>query len=177
MGLSDTEIIYQTILSKIPSKIIDLKNVSLVYLHSIETLVNDQSSESLNAIVFYGFKDSKNQSNNFKYYIDFMEELIPNLVKPKTLVILLNNNLSVDYDIISVYKYAWSKKFLHFSIVQRYSSVVTKEQNCIFHYYNPFYKIIDKKDFHVRMETFSDKLGNVNGYDFKLGLISADKYY
>lgn len=173
---SNTEMIYQTILRGIPANIIDLKNISLSRSHSIKSLGVNQSSESLNAILFSGLDDPINQMNNLRAYIDFIEELHPNSAKPKILAILLNNGSLLAYEIESMYKYAWSKKFLDFSIVEKYFNFLSKEHNCIFHYYNPFYEIIDKKHFHTRMELFPNKLRDVNGCVFKLGLISTDAY-
>lgn len=96
-----------------------------------------------------------------KIFVELISSLVPVEGKPKCLVILSKFNASSDVDLKTTLEFAWSHKFLDFSIlsINHGDSLF----NVIYHF-NPFYSKMYKNIFNKSVKIFPKKLSNVNKY-------------
>lgn len=137
-------------------------------------------SESLNIILYDTLDDVLDESelNRLKDFIDIVDLWFAKLMRPKCLVIMINNKLPAKNYFNSLFKYAWKKKFMDFSVAEIGLVNVSRANNCIINSYNPFCSVFTETSFDgtTPLEIFPDKLRNANGYKLKLGVVSSDMF-
>lgn len=135
-----------------------------------QELFNDPRYMSFNIILidkyFY-------QEKTFKRVIDFLALFSPIQWRQKILLISLDNYSPLDSTLKAVFEYAWSKKFLDFTIIGQNSKFFDLN-DCAIQYKNPFKNEIFSEKFGLKTNIFPDKLDNVHGHTLKLAVISAD---
>ena len=152
-----TNVMLEKVLQSIPSVTMNLEDISSIYSNTSELNFNPAT---FNVILCGDF-----DVENFRSTIDIIAELDSVNPRPKTLLIFHSYNFSSSSSTKEVLEYAWDKKFLDFTIM---------DEHCTIQYYDPFTDRIITHPFTVDVELFPNKLSNVNGYDFKIGVISSN---
>uniref|UniRef100_A0ABD2VSL3 Uncharacterized protein n=1 Tax=Trichogramma kaykai TaxID=54128 RepID=A0ABD2VSL3_9HYME len=112
---------------------------------------------------------NKNNYNDYKSYIDIYDKLYPNKRRPRTLVILTDQDYDSDGSIKNLLQYGWTKKFLDVSLVE-------ERHHCILQEYNPFIDTLSSHDLaDLCSKLFPDKLINANGYKISVGVVTQDQ--
>lgn len=109
---------------------------------------------------------------NFRSFFDFFTELSSKFAHPKCLLICLNCRKESGGLFKSILQYAWSKKFLDFSIID----VSEETDESFLHYMNPFYDVIMRQNFTKDVIIFPDKLQDGNGYPLRLPFYNFPKF-
>ncbi|KAL7308005.1 hypothetical protein TKK_0000093 [Trichogramma kaykai] len=136
-----------------------LSNVSLVS----HFYLDNQSSINITLV------KNKNNYNDYKSYIDIYDKLYPNKRRPRTLVILTDQDYDSDGSIKNLLQYGWTKKFLDVSLVE-------ERHHCILQEYNPFIDTLSSHDLaDLCSKLFPDKLINANGYKISVGVVTQDQ--
>ena len=161
--------IFQEVLRETPAVIIDLKDTC--ENTSTATLLTNSTNISINVIFIC---EVNTLFENVKCYIDFIKWGFPKSERPKLLVISPSDNLISQFDIGKVLKYAWSAKFLDFTIINKHFSHNLYKFICTSQFYNPFNESIVTKILRKNDQIFPDKLIDVNGYNFSMGVIWQD---
>lgn len=106
--------------------------------------------------------------NIFHYFV----KISPVAMRPKCLLILYNETENVpNYVLKNILSYAWSLKFLDFSIINLNSS-----DKILFLNYNPFNKSFKEKSSENLTVIFPDKLINANNYRLKLPMFNSPPF-
>ena len=103
---------------------------------------------------------------NFKNYIDFIDTVFSFYQRPKCLILFINNKQSTEDFLKIILRYAWSKKFLDFTIMELDTQYAEKTDvfSPNLYYLNPFLDTLTKVVVDSNIEIFPDKLNNLNGY-------------
>lgn len=171
--------IIQKVARKIPSVFIELEKFNNIFHEgrslNLSALKCERFPQFLNVILYYEFHDALQTSelNDIKMSIHTISELWSvKLTRPKCLLIRINFSKSTVNDSYSNFllEYAWKKKLLDFSILE------IRSNSCAIKSYNPFYNTFIRKTFDssVPFQIFPNKLGNLNGYELKVGVVSSD---
>uniref|UniRef100_A0ABD2VSN5 Ionotropic glutamate receptor C-terminal domain-containing protein n=1 Tax=Trichogramma kaykai TaxID=54128 RepID=A0ABD2VSN5_9HYME len=111
---------------------------------------------------------NENDYDNYKNYIDIYDKLYPNKRRPRTLVILTDQDYDSDGSIKNLLQYGWTKKFLDVSLVE-------ERHHCILQEYNPFIDTLTRHNLDsLASKLFPDKLINVHGYKISIGVVTQD---
>lgn len=166
---------YKIISNQTASITIDLNNI--YQQNSLSTIPKSHDPTyyaSSIVILFHGSYDARNdQFSNLKYFIDSIAALHTTLKRPKILVILLDTDLVSEQSLKNIFEYAWSKNILDFSVASESVNVLPNYRDCVLQYFNPFYDIMRKVPINSEVQIFPDKLSDVNGHDFKIGMITV----
>ena len=108
-----------------------------------------------------------NHHNNF--YLNHINYIVENIlarlspipVRPRCLVILFSDNVAAENKWIHISSYAWSLKFLDFTIVQ------VNSDDTIISNYNPFNNSYNIEYLTQEIDIFPDKLSNMYKYPLK----------
>ncbi|KAL7308004.1 hypothetical protein TKK_0000092 [Trichogramma kaykai] len=112
---------------------------------------------------------NENDYDNYKNYIDIYDKLYPNKRRPRTLVILTDQDYDSDGSIKNLLQYGWTKKFLDVSLVE-------ERHHCILQEYNPFIDTLTRHNLDsLASKLFPDKLTNVHGYKISVGVVTQDQ--
>ena len=159
-SLPRTNVLLRKALQSMPYVTMDLEDISAIYSN---TSILSFNLATLNVILFGEFN-----FQNVRSIINLMVDLDNVNPRPKTLLIFHSYNISSSSSTKAILEYAWTKKFLDFTII---------DESCTIQYYNPFtYRIITRP---LKMDTmaFPNKLSNTNGYKFRVGKISRDMIF
>ena len=143
-----TNVMLKKLLQSIPSVTMNLEDISSIYSNTSELNFN---LATFNVILCGEFN-----VQSLRSIIDIIVELDSVNPRPKTLLIFHSYNFSSSSSTKEVLEYAWDKKFLDFTIMN---------EHCAIQYYRINYLLLP------------NKLSNVNGYDFKIGVISTNAEY
>lgn len=160
--LDEQDFVIQQLNGKIPCETVNLEKLfSNQDNRSVTPVFSNLRHITLN-IVFHsvGYKSAQ-------YLIDMIIQLSPYRPRTQCLIILFNNNYSSETEVESIFRYAWSKKFLNFSILE-VNSNGKNSGGSIFYTLNPFVDLITKTLMNSNVTFFPDKLTNVRGYPLKL---------
>lgn len=148
-------------ISTIPSIVLDVRIVKSVDTSVFQIL----RSSSLHLIITSNLKVVEK-------FVDFLVQLSPKSVRPKCLVIFLKpNSLTViKSDPKKIISYAWSKKFLDFSIID------ASGRNLTIYDWNPFLETFNNVELLQSVKIFPQKLQNVNGHRIKLPIYHDPPY-
>ncbi|KAJ8664885.1 hypothetical protein QAD02_006547 [Eretmocerus hayati] len=152
---------------KTPNMIIDLDNaVALNRLHECE----DRRIMDFSIIMEF---DSDNVLRRIYNILDVLSQVLPKKKRKRTLVVLAGEFVPAVMK-TQIFSYAWSKKFLDFSLVTRdyHESQATHE--FLFTHYDPFRNVITEELITNKTNFFPEKLRDVNGYNLTLAVSSKD---
>lgn len=146
--------------------------VDLEQLHcnaSIFQLVVFSYPRKLNFyVVVYPSIDLMTNLSKFKLSLDLMVDIAPRPTRPRLLLILFGYETLPKTLIESVLLFAWSRKFLDFTIIDQFS--VT------YHYYNPFLQRYFFDSYVQGVNLFPNKLSNLYGYRLKAAATNNPPY-
>lgn len=157
----------------IPNIIIDYQN--LTNNGYAKMITNNPRSTTL-FIIIECFKEAFNTSRTFET-AKVIKEVTSSKMRPKCLVIHLYETKHVSgYE--NLLRKAWSYLFLDFSIIEVYSSQMTKDAKeiQILHYFNPFSDKCLKQRFLSILQLFPKKLHDLKGYELKVGTYHRPSY-
>ena len=169
--------IFQQIIQEVPSVVIDLAKSPIPSDYKPLALPGFRNPRHVTLyLVIHREVSNSNSSTNLNAFFDFFVKLQPHYTQPKCLVILLSDKISNTY-IRSVFKYAWAKKFLDFSILDvNADHHATINTIPLLHYYNPFYGIFHREYFNSNFLIFPDKLYDGNGNSLKVPIFHFSPY-
>ena len=96
--------------------------------------------------------------------------------RPKTLFVVYQNSRIVYEDIQIILLYAWSKKFLDFSVIEVNVSKSSVNYKPFIYNFNPFYNKTYKSYVYSNAIIFPDKLKNLNHYPLKIPIFHSPPY-
>lgn len=99
-----------------------------------------------------------------KLFVDFLIPQLSVRERPKCLIVYCNFANYNENNVMNILKYAWQKKFLHFSIVELIYFNANNYRFSLIYYFNPFNEVVHKKEFRKDIEIFPEKLRNGFGY-------------
>ena len=110
----------------------------------------------------------KNVSNlsEVSNILDGYVDILPMPIRPRWLILLINDIVDKNEDINNFLREAWNKKFLDLTIMQ-ITRINFHFHKIILHYYNPFKNLYEAKLYNESCELFPDKLTDMNGYGLK----------
>lgn len=160
--------LFQNIVNQIPIMVINLTKVkSTADNRSLEMPVFQNSRTST---VYVILQDKT--SNNLKKIYNTLDDFIaisPISTRPKCLLILYNtDNDWSENRLKQILRYAWSLKFLDFSIL----NILTVD-HVIYANYNPFMESYSMDSLGTGIDIFPDKLNNMNNYSLKIPYIQT----
>ncbi|OXU21695.1 hypothetical protein TSAR_016957 [Trichomalopsis sarcophagae] len=118
--------------------------------------------------VIYPSIELMRDSSRLKDSLDLMVEIAPRPSRPRVLLILFGSKTLPQTLVDSILLFAWSRKFLDFTIVDQLS--VT------YHYYNPFLERFFLGRYAQGVNLFPDKLTNLYGYRLKAAATKNPPY-
>ena len=162
----------RSIVQQIPSVKIDPMLMQMSHnnpLFLIPVLQNSRQS-SIHLILYYKFYDDEIiHLNNLKYYIDLFSQIAPRPMRPKCLIVFLQDSAVNSTKFFrKILQYGWSKKFLNLCILEVNFARDVNEMHIFIHDFDPFHKNFTKKSFNPDIKIFTDKLVNVNKHPLKL---------
>ena len=125
-------------------------------------------------ILYCGSDNINNTVLQNQLIIDKIVKLSPKVIRPKCLLLISNDNVNSSNTFEQILTYAWSKKFLDFSIIDL--NQVSDKTSVHLHYYNPFHTTFSKILFHSKTTIFPNKLKDVNKYPMKIGIINMPPF-
>lgn len=143
------------IISEYPNMVFHFDKTE-VQKYNIMLLVSQYVAQK-SLIVFY-----TNDLTIIELFIDFLVQSIPICMRPKCLISLFHTKFISSTAINRILQFAWSKKFLDFTILD------TGPKNSTVHTLNPFYNHTIKERLLNQHQIFPKKLLNVNGYSINL---------
>ena len=173
--------IFQRLMSKFPCAIINTSKVnSSVTNHLCDVATfNNPNPSVLTLIIYEAAINDQNSTLNIEKVINYIVKLSPSGIRPKCLVVLLNPlNLDLHEFLEKILKYAWSKKFLNFSIIERCANKLS-----FLYYFNPFYNTYKRTQLKRDVIVFPDKLTNGNRFYLnaseyhRSGLVNEDQKF
>lgn len=105
-------------------------------------------------------------------FIDFYEEQYPKQTRPKCLFIYLNEETLPENFHSNILQRAWKKKFLDFTILQRFID----NEKAFIYTLNPFFNKIHREKFSKDTVLFPNKLYNLNKYPLLLPIYSHEPH-
>lgn len=110
--------------------------------------------------------------------IDEITRQSPYSVRPRYIIISLNENVTEENEIESILKDGWSKKFIDFSVIEvDLNKNLSTSLSTIIYDNSPFDERITKRFFiSHNIPIFSNKLKDVNGYPMKLPIVHHPPY-
>ena len=164
--------VLRKLMQKVPVLYIDLSDVNYSDANrslSLPFFANPRQSSVY--IILINSNDIELQS-----IIDFLSMHSSLNAQPKTLVVTYYNKKQPDTDYETILSYAWSKKFLDFSIIDiSVDNNVTNYKPFIFNF-NPFYNSTTKQHLCPNTLVFPDKLKNLNRYPLKIPIFHFPPY-
>lgn len=154
-------------------RIIEISSVSVVdstlfNADSIKYLGNlDKIKEGdVHILMHYAWSNSLER---LMYFTRFLAQVHANKTLPHCLILFVSDSDTPKYNgIHSLFEvlldYAWSNKFLDFSIIEL--DLQYKYQQL--HHLNPFYKSFNSSPLTSNVQIFPNKLSNANGYRFRM---------
>lgn len=165
-------LIINELLNIIPSITIDSEQLALTgnnTCFNLPIFVNLRQAATY-VMINNGIKVSEaTQIVRIKNFIDLFVPTSHEYPKPKCLVLHVDNKMLPGIFFKSLLEYAWSKKFLDFTIIKlNIPSKFNHSSYPTMYSFNPFFDILTKKRFDSKVGIFPNKLRNVNGYPLKL---------
>lgn len=161
-------------LQRYPAVVIDVTKISSCHddrsLHL--SVLRNPRHVSLHVVLHHHSNSDKHSELNLQFLVDFFVKVSPKYTRPKCILLCLNCGNESEKFFESVLLYAWSKKFLDFSIIN-----ANEDSNeALLYFYNPHYKNFSKQIFTLKIPIFPDKLHNVNGYPLNLSIYYLPPY-
>ena len=158
-----------------PAVIINMATFNLVTPNKFlsSTVIENPRRLSLYTILIEENNNLDDQVVQVEEYINIFIKLSPMAIRPKCLLLFLKNDLPNENILEKILRYAWSKKFVDFSIIS-WKYYFNKTSDSHLYYLNPFSNTFVRKDNCQIENIFPDKLINVSKYPFKL-LVTIQK--
>ena len=159
--------------TKIPSKVIDFQKVTQELENNRFSTTKVLSLNSKSQIIIIQFL----KTDLFEK-INILNKLSGPYTRPRCLLILLDGE-KIIYE--KVLHYAWTKKFIDFTILELQNRESKKDNflnNSLQYYpfeiaqlysFNPFTQIYINKTYSTELQFFPDKLQDLNGHEIKVG--------
>ena len=169
----DQHFLFDVFISRVPSININLANIHELKNNQLAALPSSQNPRETSFIVMI-FSDDSNKSIYSKveqlmlYFLTNLSRR-PRSPRPYCLLIYFNNKNVVQSNLNDILRYAWSNKFLEFTILE-----IKLDDASTIMFYNPFTNTYTRQNTtHLNMEKlFPDKLKNVHQYP--LSTVAAD---
>lgn len=121
--------------------------------------------------------DEAVQTMHFKNFIDYFIPFSQKYPRPRCLAFYINVGFSSESFFKNILKYAWSKKFLDFTIMELIvPDSLHNIHRPIVYIFNPFFDKLTKKQFDQNTQIFPDKLDDANGYPLRLPVVNDRPY-
>ena len=164
--VSQYEFMLQNIIQKFPVITIDFGILEFKSYSEFLSLKNARHV-SLYVIIYYYQTNTKDIINSLQRVIDTIVNLSSNHPQPKCVMILYVDSISTQI-IEEILIYAWSMKFLDFSVIEFSSNVFV-------HHFNPFYHVFHNLSLYAK-NIFPDKLRDGNQYGLKTPIFDRPPY-
>lgn len=161
-------------IGRIPILMIDLIRIhKRGYNRSLEIPVFNNPRAST---VYVILQDQELNLEKVYNIIDNFVTISPIPTRPKCLLILYNNQDWLEVELKQILRYAWSFKFLDFSIM-----IIHSVNHIIILNYNPFMEIYNMNIYNANdsgsvIDIFPDKMTNMNNYSLQLPVYNAAPY-
>ena len=160
--------IVEKLIKRVPSVNVDIVKCNNL---TLQMLINNDPRTIATYVIIYDnmYSNETVVTLNFKYLIDFFITISPSQLRPKCLIIIIGNTLHSENFFEIILKYAWSKMFLDFTIIEwnidyKMDSII----NPFMYYFNPFANILIKRSFDSYNEVFPNKLTKVQRYPLNI---------
>ena len=181
----ELNIAIQKIIQINPAVVINMATFNLVTPNKFlsSSVIENPRRLSLYAVLINENSNMEKKMVQVEQFINMLIQLSPMAIRPRFLLLFLRNDFLNEYILEELLQYAWSKKFIDFSIIS-WKCHFNKTLDLHLYYLNPFFNTFVKKDYYHNEEIFPDKLINVSQYPFKLLVtnqkpfisFSTDKY-
>lgn len=114
--------------------------------------------------------------SSIKFFIDHLTKLWSVQMRPKCLVIFFDPRMNEKTILGNVLEYAWSRKFLDFTILIDNCDHSIDAPVRIYHF-NPFLNFMNVEKLKADVEIFPEKLKNLHGYSLYLPKLVATPVY
>lgn len=153
------------IINELPTLILNLESLTSMKQSSSSSFVILNNTLQMSLIIVIA--DDK---HFVKQVIDFLTETIPMFERPKCIGILTNGEMIPEKSIKQLLTYAWKKKFLDFTILQKQEYHKDGDSNTflVFHF-DPFNFLFRKQYLADQVCIFPNKLRNINNYPIRIG--------
>lgn len=165
----------------IPSITVDSKQLTFkstsTFLGSPVQFVNHRQAATY-VLFHYGIGvNNVAQIKQFKNFVDFFVPGSEKYPRPRCLVLFINDKWMSDNFFKSSLEYAWSKKFLDFTIMAlNVPDKLNRDSHPYVYYFNPFFDSMIKERFGSNVRIFPAKLRNVKGYPLRFPVINIPPF-
>lgn len=156
--------------NQVPTMTVDLTDSS-ASKRSLEMPVFRKARSSTMYVILQNEESNATQVHNI---LNNVARISPVSARPKCVSIVFSDNDDSDalkYKISNILHYAWTLKFLDFTILK-----VSSANDILCFNYNPFTKAYSEEYLETSSDIFPDKLINVNKYIFNLSVFDTPPY-
>ena len=154
----------------IPTMIIDL--AAMNQIGDNRTLVSPVFNNPQYVTIYTIFYQNSTiyQRIDLQEYIDLFVRISPSVSRPHCLVILFREYRHLE----SVLKYAWSKNFFDFTVIQINTFDEKMSERILVRYYNAFFNSFISEPYNSAVPIFPDKLATGNGFELRVPAFLMD---